>query len=244
MKLSVNPKYLPVCTLGAGLAGFLLRLWLFSARDAKGLLPAAHFADTVCYLIFAAALVWILLCVRQLPNKMHYHHIFPTGWIPAAGCCVGAAGILYTCIADAVAKTAFSGLGLVTGILAAAALAVTGLIRFRGNRPSVYLLAVLTVYLVIHTLIQVRVWSQETQATVMFFPLMASLFLMVCVYYHSRLTVRPTGLRQYVFFQQATLLLCCLSLNSAYPVFYLAMGAWLGCDLYAIPQKRPRKEAA
>ena len=46
MKHPFRFSILPYFTLGAGGIGLILRLWLFSATDAKGLLPASHPADT------------------------------------------------------------------------------------------------------------------------------------------------------------------------------------------------------
>lgn len=242
MKLSVNPKRLPFFTLGAGGIGLVLRIWYFSTRDAKGLLPAAHFANTVSYLVLAAALAVIVLCVRQLPDRGRYQKIFPGGYLPAAGCVLGAFGVVYACISDAASHAVFSGIALVLGLLAAFSLVLIGLLRLKGNRPSVYLYVVLVLYLVVHVLIQVRIWSKETQQTVIFFPLLASLSLMVYTYFHAQLTVRQEGLRPLVFFQQAALLLCCLSLNCQGYLFYLGMALWLGCDLLPIPKKRSGKE--
>lgn len=242
MKLSVNPKLLPFFTLGAGGIGLVLRIWYFAARDAKGLLPTAHFANTVSYLVFAAALAVIVLCVRQLPDRGRYQKLFPAGYLPAASCVVGAIGIVYACISDAASHETFSGIALVLGLLAAFSLVLIGLLRLKDSRPSVYLYVVLVLFLVVHVLMQVRVWSKETQQTVIFFPLLASLFLMVYTYFRAQLTVRQEGLRSLVFFQQASLLLCCLSLNCQGSLFYLGMAAWLACDLPVMPQKRSRRE--
>ena len=240
MKRTFNPQQLSLITLGAGGLGLVLRMWYFASRDAKGLLADAHFANTVSYLVFAAALAVIFLCVRNLPKEGRYTNCFRTGYLPAAGCVIGAAGILYACISEAVAHVSISGLSLVVGIPAAICLIVIGLIRFQGGRPTIYLYAVLALYFVVHVLLQIRQWNQETQQTIIFFPLLASLFLMVCTYFHAHLAVQQEQVRSLVFFQQASLLLCCFSINSS--LFYLAMAAWMGCDL-CIPRQRRREEA-
>lgn len=241
MKLSVNPKQLPLLTLGAGGLCFVLRLWYFASRDAKGLLASGHFANTLCYLVFAAALALIVICVRKLPDGGRYQRLFPAGLLPAIGCAAGAMGILYTCVSEAAAHATLSGLGLIVGVVAAASLALIGLMRFNGKRPSLYLFAVLALYLIIHVLIQVREWNKETQQSVIFFPLLASLFLLVCTYYHANLTLKQEGVRNFVFFQQAALLLCCISLKGSCTIFYLAMAIWLGCDL-CLPQPERKQQ--
>ena len=242
MKLSVNPKRLTLLTLGAGGLGLVLRIWYFASRDAKGLLASAHFANTLCYLLLAAALALIVLCVRHLPNGGRYGRLFSGGKLPAAGCFAGAAGILYTCIAETSSQVALSGAGLVLGLLAVGCLILIGLLRLKGQRPSVYLFAILALYLIVHVLMQVRQWNKETQQTVIFFPLMASLFLLVCIYYHAQLALKQEGVRHFVFFQQAAMLLCCMCLNSDCTVLYLSMAAWLGCDLCLPTPAKPHRE--
>lgn len=244
MKLSVNPKQLPLLTLGAGGLGLVLRIWYFASRDAKGLLASAHFANTVCYLVLAAALAMIVLCVRTLPNGGRYGRLFSGGKLPAAGCFAGAAGILYTCIAEASSQVTLSGLGLVLGLLAVGCLVLIGMMRLKGQRPTVYVFAVLALYLIVHVLMQVRLWNKETQPSVIFFPLLASLFLLVCIYFHAQLALKQEGVRSFVFFQQAALLLCCMSLNSDCTVLYLAMAAWLSCDLCLSTPAHPHREEA
>ena len=231
MKPSLNLKQLPLLTLGAGGLGLVLRIWYFTSRDAKGLLASAHIANTLCYLVFAAALALIVLSVRKLPDEGRYSQLFSSGILPAVGCFAGAAGIVYTCISETGAQVLLSGLGLVIGLLAALSLVLIGLMRFKGQRPNLYLFAVICLYLIIHVLIQVRDWNKESQQTIIFFPLLASLFLLICTYFHARLALKQEGLRNFVFFQQAALLLCCISLNGDCTIFYLGMAAWLGCDL-------------
>lgn len=241
MKRSLNPQLLSLFTLGAGGLGLVLRIWYFSTRDAKGLLAASHFANTVSYLVFAAALALIFLCVRQLPNEGRYASCFRSGIVPAAGCVIGAVGIVCTCLFDVFSKVSISGLSLIVGIPAAICLVLIGMIRLKAGRPSVVLYAILALYFVVHILLQIRQWNPETQQTVIFFPLLAALFLMVCTYFHAHMTVRQENARSLVFFQQAALLLCCFSINGANGLFYLTMAAWLGCDL-CIPRRSTRRE--
>ena len=242
MKQILKPNSLPLITMGAGGLGLVLRIWYFSTRDARGLLASSHFANTVCYLLFAAMLAVILLCVRQLPATSRYQRLFPAGKLPAIGAILGCITILISCIVDLVAKRSLAVPGMIFGLVAIISLMLIGLQRMKGDRPPVYLFAALALYLVIHALLQTRLWSKETQVTAIFFPLLASLCLLMCAYFHAHLSVRNTGLRRLVFFHQASLFLCCMSLNSENTLFYLGMALWLGCDLPTIPQLRNRRE--
>ena len=66
MKHPFRSHILPLFTMGAGGLGFALRLWLFSATDEKGLLPAGHWADAALYLLTALVLGILFLATRQL----------------------------------------------------------------------------------------------------------------------------------------------------------------------------------
>lgn len=240
MKLPFQNKHLPLITLGAGIIGMLLRIWYLTSTDAKGLLPAFHLADTFCYIIFAIGLAVILLTVRQLPNEGKYHRLFPASIRRCVGCAVGALTILFTSLYDVIHKASLSLPALILGVFAAASLLLLAFCRYKGSRPTAFLLLPPVVYLMFHAVIQARLWSSETQASVIFFPFMASIFLLIHAYFLAALTVRQKGLRQYVFFNQVTLLLCCISFSCNSRLFYMGMAAWVGLDLCAFPKKRRR----
>lgn len=246
MKLPFQAKQLPLITLGAGGIGMILRIWYLTSQDAKGLLPTFHLADTFCYILFAAALALIFLTVRTMPDEAKYHRMFPASIQRCVGCGVGAITIIFSSLYDVIHKATLSVPALILGLLAAASLLLLAFCRYKGSRPSAFLLLPPVVYLMLHAVIQARLWSSETQASVLFFPFIASLFLLLHAYFLAALTVRQKGLRSYVFFNQATLLLCCISLSDDSWLFYLGMAVWVGLDLCAFPKKarRQREEAA
>ena len=47
--------------------------------------------------------------------------------------------------------------------------------------------------------------------------------------------------RSFVFFQNAALLLCCISLKGSCTIFYLGMAIWLGSDL-CMPRQPLRQQ--
>ena len=69
MKHPFRSHILPLFTMGAGGLGFVLRIWLFSAIDEKGLLPARHFADTALYILTALVLGILFLATRKLEPR-------------------------------------------------------------------------------------------------------------------------------------------------------------------------------
>lgn len=242
MKLPFNTKQLPLITLAAGGVGMVLRICYLASRDSKGLLPAFHPADAICYVIFAIALALIFLCTRQLPNQRKFHNLFPASIQRCVGCGIGAVTILFSSLYDLIHNTALSLPAMILGVLAAASLLLLAFCRYNGSRPSAFLLLPPVVYLMFHAVIQARLWSSETQASVIFFPFLASIFLLLQAYFLASLTVHQKGLRAYVFFNQATLLLCCISFSCDSRLFYMGMAAWVGLDLCSFPKKLRRQQ--
>lgn len=244
MKLSINNKLLPLITLGTGGIGMVLRIFYLSNRDGKGLLPAHYFGDTLCYILFTCALILLFLFTRQLPNEARFQKLFPGSIRRSIGCFVGGITIMFSSLFDMLNKTPLALPALILGILAAVSLLALGVCRYKGARPSAILLLTPVVYLMLHAVIQARLWSSETQASIIFFPFLASIFLLLHAYFLASLTVKQTGLRAYVFFNQATLLLCCISFGGVSRLFYMGMAAWVGLDLCNFPRKSHRPMAA
>ena len=244
IKLPFPVKWLPLITLGAGGLGMLLRLWYLSCVDSKNLLPAHHFGNTMSFVIFALALIVIGIVCLQLPGEKKFQKLFPASILRAVGCAVGALTILFTSIYDVIHKTDLSMPALILGILAAISLLLLAFCRFKGSRPSAFLLLFPVIYLMFHAVIQARLWSSETQASVIFFPFMASIFLLMQTYFMAALTVRLKGVKAYVFFNQVTLLLCCISFSGNSALFYIGMAAWVGMDLCRLPKESSQGEDA
>lgn len=243
-----KPVWLPLFTLIAGLAGLGLRLWLFlGGTDDRGLLVAGHPAGILVFVLTAVFLVVLGLWVRPLTPVGKYQKLFPARPLAGIGCAAAAAGILYVDIRDLIARQdIITVITLVLGAVAAAALVVLGICRWKGKRPSFGLRAVVTVYFMLHLVSQYRLWSAESQLQVYFFPLMASVFLMLTAYHGAVLDAEKNGSRRfYVFTSQAALFFCFLSLHGTSWPFYLTMGLWLAFDLCSLkPYKAPEKEDA
>ena len=76
MKHPFRSRILPHFTLGAGLLGLALRIWLFSDIDGKGLLPAGHPADSALYILTALTLGILYLATRELTSRKISKGIF------------------------------------------------------------------------------------------------------------------------------------------------------------------------
>ena len=241
-----KPVWLPLFTLIAGLAGLGLRLWLFlGGIDEKGLLAENHPAGILALILTALFLVVLALWVRPLTPVDKYQKLFPARPLAGIGCAAAAVGILYVDIRDLITRQdTITVITLIVGVVAAAALVLLGICRWKGKRPSFWLRAVVTVYFMLHLVSQYRLWSAESQLQVYFFPLMASVFLMLTAYHGAVLDSEKNSSRRfYVFTSQAALFFCFLSLQGTSWPFYLTMGLWLACDLCSLkPYTAPEKE--
>lgn len=227
---------LPVFTLICGLVGFGLRLWLFGAgMDEKGLLVAGHPAGILIWILTAIVIAVVALGVRKLMPIDKYHQLFPASIFAGIGCMLGAAGILYVNIREYLqVRDTITLVTLILGLLAAVALVLLGGCRWQGKRPAFWLQSVVTVYFMLHLVSQYRLWSAESQLQVYFFPLLASVFLMLTAYHGAVLDAEKGSRRWYVFGSQCALFFCCLSLQGPSWPFYLTMALWLGTGLCSL----------
>jgi hypothetical protein len=237
MKKIFKPTWLPLFTLLAGAAGFGLRLWLLqSGIDHKGLLMADHPAGDLTFILTGIVLAVLALCVRTLMPMSNYRKLFPGRLIAGIGCVAAAAGILYVDIRDLLAQSDI--ITIVTtglGVVAAACLLVLGWFRWKGKRPAFWLYSAVTIYFMLHLISQYRLWSSESQLQIYFFPLMASVFLMLTAYHNAVLAEQKNGSRRfYVFCNQAGLFFCFLSLHGTSWPFYLTMAVWLATGLCSL----------
>ena len=103
--------------------------------------------------------------------------------------------------------------------------------------------ALVTVYLMFHLVSQYRLWSSESQLLIYFFPLMASIFLMLSAYHSAVLDLRKESRSGFVFFSQAALFFCMISIYSQSWLFYTTMSLWLATGLCSLQEEAPREEA-
>lgn len=242
MKFPLKPNSLPFFTLGMGGIGFALHSWLFAGGlDEKGLLETGHPAGILLFVLSAVVLASLFLTVRPVRPVSRYCRLFPASVINAIGCALGAVALLYTSIADFRTGTdIFSRLLLPLGIIAAAALVYTAVCRYRGRTPRFYLSCIPTVYMMIRLISLCRIWGSEPQILLFFFPLMATVFLLLASYQHNALILQAGSRSIFLFYNQAALFFCCLSLNTQWRIFFLGMAVWMAADMCTLYQPRKR----
>ena len=229
-------------SLFAGLLGFLLQLWLLTTTDDRGLLAHFHISSILTFLLTGVFLLVLALYVRKQTSVISYPAMFAGGVVPAIGCLAAAGGILYTAIhAVTVRKDILTWLVLGVGILAALCLLVLALFRLRKQRPHGLLQGIVTFFFAVYLLNQYRSWCKEPQLVVVFFPLLACIFLMLALYHGTALDTQKESCHRYVFFNRAAVVCCCLALCHGNSIFYAAMGLYMACSLRLFPAAAKRR---
>ena len=234
MKNPLKPKLIPVLTLSAGAVGILTRLWLLSTGiDQKGLLDTAHPANAMCFILTGVFLALLFACLYRAPAKP-YRGLFPPSVPSAVGCWIAAAGIGFTLLTERAGTTdLLTVVSTALGILSVFALVILGLRRLQGIRPNAAYHALITLHLLLQLVCRYRSWSSETQPAMLFFRLMASIFLMLSTYYLATLDAGTGNLKFYLSTRNSALFFCMVAAQEQSPVFYVSMALWIvlsGCN--------------
>ena len=236
MKKYLKPEALPFLTVLMGLLALLCRVWLMlSGVDEKGLYISGHIADRLSYILLALTAGGILLCVWPLRGGGKLPRLFSPSRTGALGCFIGGIGILAAGLTETTRQADIVWLlSLIAGCFAGGCLWVSAVQRRNGHRCYYMLHCGVTVYLLIHLLSRYRTWSSEPQLQAVFFPLLASVFLLLCAYHRTCLDAGLGSRKWYTFFNQMALFCCLASVTSPDRLFYLAMALWTLtnlCDL-------------
>ena len=231
MKHPFRCNILPFFTLGAGGFGLALRLWLFSGTDEKGLLPAGHVADYALYILTALTLGIVFLATRQLTPRRISKRFFRLSGV--CGYAMGGLGLLFAALQTMSGSVVrLSWLTVIATTLGCLVMFFMAILKFFRKRPTYLFSALLTVVLMLNTVSQCQVWGKLPQLQTYFFPLLASVFLIMSAYHATRHAAGRGNLKLLAFFSQSALFLCCLSLNCAQGPVYFGMLFWAGAQLY------------
>lgn len=236
MKHPFRSNLLPVIPALAGVLGLILRIWLFSAIDEKGLLPAKHIADTLLYILTAVTLGILFLATRDL-RSIRNGFARLTGIL---GCLLGSAGLLFTGLLY-LSNTAaqFSTLAAAACMIGGITLLAMAILMFLRKEISYGFGAILTVCLILYTVTNCKSWGTVSQLQEYFFPLMAAIFLILSAYHFTLLSANQGKPHQLAFFSQGALFFCCVCLNTAQWPLYLGMLFWAAVQLYlCIPAQK------
>lgn len=240
MKHPFHSHILPYFTMGAGGLGLALRLWLFSATDEKGLLPTGHPADTALYILTALTMGILYLATRKpAPRPVSKKS---ARWASVWAYAAGGLGLVLTALLMLPGSTASLALvAIIASLMGGLAMFYMAFLKYSRKKLPYQLHALLTVVLMLDTVAQCQVWGAVPQLQEYFFPLLASIFLILSAYHKTRLAARQGAPKLLAFFSQSALFFCCLSLNATQWPLYLGMLFWAAVQLY--PCTRVKKEA-
>lgn len=247
MKHTLKPNYMPWLTLLAGFVGFLLRIILFLGEDEKGLLPAESIVSNLTFVLLAAVLVCLYLCVQPLSAMSRYAELFPPSVYRAVGCALGAFGILWVGIRSLSSQSGFLCVAtFLFSVAGAASLGYVAFCRIKGKRPAFVFHALVTVFFMLYTVFQCQAWGTESELQRFCYQLFSCIFLMLTAYHYALLDAQVSSRRRLVFFSQSALFCCCLSLCGGDLLFYISMVGWLALDLCSVatPRRQAPKEEA
>ena len=236
MKKILNPAWLPVFSILAGVVAMLLRFWQLAVGvDEKGLLISGHASVYMIFgLLIFSVVIMVLLC-RKMPTTWTSGF---TGSVWAGSCAfVSAMGLLAADIIEFIhGNDMIVTVNFLLGILAAGALVWMGLCRLSGVKAGIISHSLLSIYFMLHLIVQYRLWSAEPQLLVYCFPLLASVCLMLSCYHRAELSITGKRVRRFLFLNQLSLLLCCMSLGESL-LFYGSMALWTASDLFFAQRK-------
>lgn len=232
-------KMLPVTVLGMGILGALLRLWFFfSGTDQWGLYPAKHPATLIMFLLVALAMGLLFPLLRQSENALSYSNLFPPNKLSFFGCLVGSVGILANTLFTASQTVSLLwASSLIFGVLAAAAMVLTGYLRQKKLRPHYLFYTIVTVYFMLQLICRYQNWNTKPQLVTFFPQLMASVFLMLGFFYRACLDADSRKCREFTFYNLGALFFCLLASLHNDGIFFLCMAVWCLTNTCMLPKK-------
>ena len=231
MKHPFHSSILPYFTMGAGGLGLTFRLWLYSAADKNGLLPAGHFANAGLYILTALTLLVLFLATRELQPR----HISKR-FYRASRCCAYAAGglglILTSVLKLFPSNARLASIAIIASLIGGILMLLLAGLAVLHKKPPYWVYGILTVVFMLNTIAQCQAWGAEPQLQEYFFPLLASVFLILSGYQKTALAAKQGNPRKLALFSQCALFFCCLSLNSSLWPLYLGLMFWSAVQIY------------
>lgn len=231
MKSPFRSHILPLFAVLSGLLGLLLRIWLFLMTDEKGLLPADHFAGSALFVLSAIAIAVIFLATRDLtPRQLHRHTIRRYN-IPAY--LAGGFGFILNAVFVLLKSPVRLALVATAGSLLGGIIMFCIAYLYKANRRFSYLLpAAITVAFMLDAVAQCQVWGSLPQIQEYFFPLTASIFLVLTAYERTLFSARKPRPKRLAFYSQSAVFFCTVSLHSSQWILYLGMLFWAAVQIY------------
>lgn len=243
MKKYLHPTYLPILVPIAAILALGLRLWTMGGgADSAGLYAPQPIAWVLLWIVTAATMALIYLLPRRLKNPGRYSDNFPASIPGAVGCVLGGLGILSSALSTfPTGKDLLATLTAVLGLVSAAALIWSAVVRYLGSKPHFGIHALPCLYFALRIFNCCRHWSNVTQTGVFLFQFLASICIMLATYQMCCFDVNLGDRRSSLLWSLAAVYFCVLALPMGEDIFfYGGMLLWLMLNLCAT---RPLKAA-
>ena len=178
MKRFPKTEIFSLCSIILGIIGMAMQSWMFSTADSHGLLLHGHISEILSFLLLAIFIAVNFLFLKNFKADGAYGHLFPQSPVAAFGSILAALGIGISAFTPAVTGVLQLAVKIL-GVAAAASLGYAGYCRLQGKRPNCLLHGVVALFLIFRTLAFCQKWSAEVQVQIYFFPLLASVSLLI-----------------------------------------------------------------
>lgn len=233
MKQFPKTEVFSLFSIVLGIIGMALQSWMFSTVDSQGLLLRGHISEVLSFVLLAVFMAGNFLFVKDFKSDAPYDQLFPKSSLAGVGSILAAAGIVLSAFTPEI-KGVLQLVVKVLGVASGAALGYTGYCRLQGKRPNCLLHGVVALFLIFRTLAFCQIWSAEVQMQVYFFPLLATISLLIAAYYRAALVADMKNCRQYLFFRQLAIFSCLMSIAGGQALFFIAGAVWMVTD-FCIP---------
>ena len=227
--INTRMNLLRCATLSAGLLALILRALLYATGiDHSGLIASNHWATRSILILSGLVLLFLLVITRKPEGPTAYKDCFPASFSQGVTSFFIAVVIAlraisqYTAAGDSLELLA-SVFGIVTGI----AMAVAGICRVIGKRPSFLCHSALAIFFAQQMISQYRAWSADPQLMNYAFYLLAFVCLMLTAYFLAGFEADMGNRRALWFFSMASSFFCLLALpESGDASLLIACAVW------------------
>ncbi len=213
--------------------------------DSKGLILPFHISAIIVWILTVAMAGSLLFLLRDMEDTSGYRRLFPDSRWAAVGTLVAGISILATVVESLTAMD--EPVRIVSGLLkiiAGIALIYLAWCRWKNVRGSFLAWAAAAAYMLLRIMFEYRTWSMEPQLLRYFFPLLASVSMVLAMYHRTAFAVKMGSRTQFLFFSQFGAFCCLAALPGTPAPFYVGMALWAltdRCSLKVVKAKSPDK---
>ena len=220
-------RFLPVFTLGAGVACCLIQQSLFDAADEKGLISTG-FAENFPLILLCVCFAALLAAYCFSAPKEDFRFLFP---VQAIGCLAAAAGLFYWFLNDYETIALFHLIKLIAAFLFLA----LAFFRIQSQKAPLMIPALICLCMMLLCFSQYRQWGQCTQLLEYLFPALSALF--IALYSLEVCYTEDKKFKKLFLLNQAALFCTLAAIREDTLVYHIGICLWLIGGLFCTPYR-------